>query len=147
MKWTVVFYEEFEAEFDHLPAEVQDDLYAEVGFIEMFGPETGRPHVDTLKGSSFPNMKEFRGDGRRVACSFRLRPKTPGDLPDRRGQDGWQSEKFYKRLIAIADARYGRHLSRLKVSRTGRRRDSHEDVAREIECPARKPAEEDREAH
>jgi Phage derived protein Gp49-like (DUF891) len=60
MQWTIRFHEEFEPEFDELPAEVQDELYAEAGFVEKFGPETGRPHVDTLKGSGYPNMKELR---------------------------------------------------------------------------------------
>jgi hypothetical protein len=43
MKWTVAFHDEFEPEFDELPAEVQDELFAEAAFIELFGPLTGRP--------------------------------------------------------------------------------------------------------
>lgn len=60
MKWTVAFHDEFEPEFDVLPVEVQDELLAEAGFVERFGPETGRPHVDTLNASNFANMKELR---------------------------------------------------------------------------------------
>jgi len=60
MKWTVVFHDEFEPEFDELPAEVQDELYAEAGFVELLGPECGRPHVDTLNDSDYANMKELR---------------------------------------------------------------------------------------
>ena len=52
MQWTVIFHDEFEPEFDELPREVQDELYAEAGFVERW-PETGRPHVDTLKGSDY----------------------------------------------------------------------------------------------
>jgi hypothetical protein len=59
MKWTVVFHEEFEPEFDKLPAEVQDELFAEAAFIEQLGPLTGRPHVDKLHGSDYANMKEL----------------------------------------------------------------------------------------
>lgn len=74
VKWTVGFHEEFEPEFDKLPAEVQDELYAEAGFIELFGPLTGRPHVDKLKGSDYANMKELRfeamNDEWRVAFAF-----------------------------------------------------------------------------
>ena len=40
MKWTVAFHDEFEPEFDKLPAEVQDELFAEAAFIELFGPLT-----------------------------------------------------------------------------------------------------------
>jgi hypothetical protein len=28
--------------------------------VEVEGPNLGRPHVDTLEGSSHPNMKELR---------------------------------------------------------------------------------------
>jgi len=60
MKWTVLFHDEFEREFDELSIEVQEELYAEAGFIELFGPQTGRPHVGKLHGSDYANMKELR---------------------------------------------------------------------------------------
>lgn len=65
------------AEFYELPAEVQDELYAEAGFVEKFGPETGRPHVDTLKGFGYANMKElrFEADGGEWRDAFAFDPK------------------------------------------------------------------------
>ena len=51
MTWIVQFEEDFEREFDSLPPEVQDILLAKAAFVEEFGPELGRPHVDTLQGS------------------------------------------------------------------------------------------------
>ena len=60
MSWVVLFHREFELEFEQLSNEVQDELYAEASFLENFGPETGRPLVDTLRGSDFANMKELR---------------------------------------------------------------------------------------
>lgn len=56
-KWIVVLHREFETELDELLPEVQDELYAEAAFLERFGPATGRPHVDTLKGSRYTNME------------------------------------------------------------------------------------------
>jgi hypothetical protein len=74
MKWVVEFHNAFEAEFDELPAVVQDEFYAEAQFLERIGPSTGRPHVDTLQGSRYPNMKELRfeaaNDEWRVAFAF-----------------------------------------------------------------------------
>jgi len=74
MKWTVAFHPEFEPEFDALPEEVQDEFYAEASFVELMGPATARPHVDTLKGSDYANMKELRfealKDEWRVAFAF-----------------------------------------------------------------------------
>ncbi len=53
-----------ESEFETFSVEVQDELYAEAGYAEKFGPATARPHVDTLKGSSYANMKELRFEAR-----------------------------------------------------------------------------------
>jgi hypothetical protein len=117
MQWTVIFHDEFESEFDELPRDVQDELYAEAGFVEKFGPETGRPHVDTLNGSDYANMKELRfeaADGEwRVAFAFD--PKRRAILLVAGDKTGVSEKKFYKRLIAKADARYERHLERLKA--------------------------------
>ena len=117
MKWTVVFHDEFEPEFDELPAEVQDELYAEAGFVELLGPECGRPHVDTLNDSDYANMKELRFEALngewRVAFAFD--PKRKAILLVAGDKTGVSEKKFYKRLIAKADARYGRYLERLKA--------------------------------
>jgi hypothetical protein len=63
MAWQVSLHDEFE--FDELPVEIQDELLARLKVLAEFGPHLGRPNVDTLEGSSFPNMKElrFRKDG------------------------------------------------------------------------------------
>jgi hypothetical protein len=117
MMWTVVFHEDFEPEFDDLSEEVQDELLAEAKFVEKFGPETGRPHVDKLKGSTFANMKELRfeaEDGEwRVAFAFD--PKRRAILLVAGDKRGVSQKKFYKRLIAKADSRYKQHLERQKA--------------------------------
>jgi len=60
MPWTVLFHSEFDREFKVLPTAVQDELLARLGVLREFGPTLTRPNVDTLNGSSFPNMKELR---------------------------------------------------------------------------------------
>ena len=50
MKWEVGLDPAFDAEFDDLPIAVQDELLAQAKLLEVFGPELGRPRVDTLKG-------------------------------------------------------------------------------------------------
>ena len=52
MKWIVKFYEKFEPEFDELDMEVQNELLAHGVFLEKFGPQLGRPYVDTLKAQN-----------------------------------------------------------------------------------------------
>ena len=118
-KWTVIFHPEFEPEFNQLAAEIQDELYAEATFVERFGPEAARPHVDKLKGSRFSNMKELRFEAAnsewRVAFAFD--PKRRAVLLVAGSKTGTSHKTFYKRLIAKADARYERHVQRLKTER------------------------------
>jgi hypothetical protein len=117
LKWTVAFHEEFEPEFDELPLEVQDELYAEASFVELFGPLTGRPHVDKLHGSDYAKMKELRfeamNDEWRVAFAFD--PKQIAILLVAAGKTGVSEKKFYKALIEKADARFERHLAKVKA--------------------------------
>jgi len=60
MGWTVINHDDFDAEHDALPVDVQDELTAHRLLLEQFGPQLGRPHVDTLNGSAHANMKEIR---------------------------------------------------------------------------------------
>ncbi len=72
MTWQVEFHRDFGPEFD--ADDVQRELLARALLLERFGPQLGRPHVDTLKGSSHANMKELRFDAAggvwRVAFAF-----------------------------------------------------------------------------
>ncbi len=67
-------HDDFEAEFDALDEAVQDELLAHAKLLEQFGPQLGRPRVDTLNGSRRANMKELRFDANdgvwRVAFVF-----------------------------------------------------------------------------
>lgn len=116
MEWVVEFHEDFESEFDVLPEEVQDEVFAMVGLLEKFGSQLGRPQVDTLKGSLYANMKELRfnaADGVwRVAFAFD--PKRCAILLVAGDKSGGSQRKFYKKLIKKADARFAMHLTELK---------------------------------
>jgi hypothetical protein len=105
-----------EAEFDQLPEAVQDELLARVKVLEQFGPQLGRPHVDTLKDSKHANMKELRfncEDGAwRVAFAFD--PKRQALLLVAGDKAGANQRKFYEKLIQTADERFDAHLEKLK---------------------------------
>jgi hypothetical protein len=58
MNWKIIFQDDFDLEFDELNEIVQNECLAHLKVLEKFGPELGRPHVDTLKGSKHFNMKE-----------------------------------------------------------------------------------------
>ena len=59
MTWTVLFHDAFDTEFSDMKEDLQDELLAHVRLLAEFGPNLGRPTVDTLKGSRHTNMKEL----------------------------------------------------------------------------------------
>lgn len=116
VSWTVLFHEDFHTEFSGLDDDLQDELLAHARLLAEFGPNLGRPTVDTLKGSRHANMKELRlswaGEFWRVAFAFDpLRQAVMLVGGDKGGAD---QRRFYKRLIQVADDRYGDHLSTLQ---------------------------------
>jgi hypothetical protein len=117
MIWNVGFAEEFIPEFEELSEAVQNELLANAKLLERYGPSLGRPHADTLKGSVYANMKELRfkaGNGVwRVAFAFD--PQRNAILLVVGDKSGTAQGRFYKRLIATADARYKAHLERIEA--------------------------------
>ncbi len=115
-KWTVTFHDDFEPEFDELPEAVQDELYAQAERLEFFGPELGRPHVDTLEGSKHANMKElrFKADNGVWRVAFAFDPERKAVLLVAGDKSGTSQKRFYKGLIKKADARFDSHLAALE---------------------------------
>ncbi len=115
--WVVEIGDEFEEEFDNLHADVQTEILALARLLQQFGPQLGRPRVDTLKDSHHANMKELwfsAADGEwRVAFAFDTKRKAvllvAGD------KSGVGEKRFYRNLIRIADERFDAHLACLKT--------------------------------
>ena len=116
MVWVVEISDEFESEFDALHVGVRTEILALARLLQQFGPQLGRPRVDTLNDSRHANMKELRfsaTDGEwRVAFAFDPRRKAillvAGD------KSGGGEKRFYRELIRRADDRFDAHLARLK---------------------------------
>jgi hypothetical protein len=121
--WKVLFHEEFVPEFYALAQDVQDELLAHTKLLERFGPQLGRPRVDTLNGSRHSNMKELRFDAAggvwRVAFAFDANRKAV--LLICRDKSGGSEKRFYRQLIEKADARFAGHLARIKMEKLGYR--------------------------
>src|SRR5580693_3462143 len=119
VKWEVEFHRDFDPEFDALPDDVQNELRAYALLLEEFGPQLGRPRVDTLKGSRHANMKELRFDAAdgvwRVAFAFD--PKRNAILLVAGDKSGGSQLRFYRELIRKADIRFDAHLRRLRNER------------------------------
>ncbi len=115
MRWAAYFHPGFRAEFDEMPAAVQDELLASLVPLREYGPSLGSPDVDTLNGSKYPNMKElrFRADAGVWRLAFAFDPRRNAILLVAGDKSGGSEKKFYKRLIDKADKRYKEHLENL----------------------------------
>jgi len=119
VNWAVQIGDEFEPEFDALPEDVQIEILALAKALQQFGPQLGRPRVDTLDGSRHAKLKELRfsaADGEwRVAFAFDA--KRTAILLVAGDKSGVSEKRFYRELIRRADDRFDAHLARLRRER------------------------------
>jgi hypothetical protein len=105
-----------EPDFDELHEDVQLEILALTRLLQQFGPQLGRPRVDTLNDSRHANMKELRfsaADGEwRVAFAFDTKRKAvllvAGD------KSGVSEKAVLPRADPQGDDRFDAHLARLK---------------------------------
>lgn len=113
MAWAIEHTDEFEAWWDGLSVGEQEDVAARVGQLEQVGPSLGRPAVGTIERSRHPNMKELviqhAGDPYRVFFVFD--PRRIGIMLIGGNKTG--DDRFYERMVPIADALYDAYLAEL----------------------------------
>lgn len=116
MTWVVNYHAEYFIELSEEAEVLQDAVFSLATVLQTRGPQLGRPYVDTLNGSSFPNMKELRitlPDGEwRVAFAFD--PKRKAVLLVGGSKSGVKERKFYQKLIRVADERFAKHLAEMQ---------------------------------
>ena len=116
MNWDVTFHREFQEEFEAFARLVRRELLAQVGVLEQYGPNLGRPRVDTLNGSRHANMKELRFNAAngvwRVAFAFD--PERRAIILVAGNKSGTSQRRFYRALIRKADNRFDDHLNELR---------------------------------
>lgn len=117
MSWTVLFHDDFDDEFAEFPEAVQDEILAHANLLSAFGPNLGRPRVDTLKASRHANMKELRFDAANGVWRVAFDPKRSAILLCAGDKAGTKQGRFYKQLIRKADDRFDAHLLLLKEKR------------------------------
>jgi hypothetical protein len=116
MSWSASFHPKFEKEVLELQRAVRIELIASLALLREYGPNLGRPDVDTLKDSRYANMKEirFRADGGVWRVAFAFDPRRNAVLLVAADKSGVSEPKFYKRLIDKADMRYKEHLESIE---------------------------------
>jgi hypothetical protein len=114
--WQVATTDNFDSWFAELTSDAQAEVIAKVNVLKLIGPQLGRPHVDTLKGSKYANMKELRASTKdavlRVAFAFD--PTRSAILLVGGNKAGTSQARFYKLLIAKADKLFDAHLAALR---------------------------------
>ena len=122
MEWGVEYTDHFEEWWNGLDSAEQEDVAAKVGLLEECGPALGRPHVDTIRSSRHPNMKELivQHAGRPYRILFAFDPRRSAILligGDKTGRDRW-----YEEYVPRADRLYDQHLEMLRREDRARRR-------------------------
>lgn len=115
MNCEVEYTDEFEDWWHELSESEQDSVAAKVQLLERLGPQLPFPHSSSIQGSRHSHMRELRiqhqGDPYRVLYAFdprRVAILLIGGC--KTGDDRW-----YDRLVPIADDLYDEHLREIKA--------------------------------
>jgi hypothetical protein len=105
MEWEIEASDEFLTWYLDLAYDESRSVNFSVELLGESGPALGRPHVDTLKGSRIPNLKELRVQhrGKPIRILFVFDPRRVGYLilgGDKTGDSDW-----YHRFIPVAEIR------------------------------------------
>lgn len=110
--WVVETTDTFENWFHQQTLDLKEDVLAALQILAEYGPQLGRPYVDTVNASSYPNMKELRIQhaGDPVRAFFAFDPLRKAIVLCAGDKTGKNEKKFYKNMIKMADAEFSQHL-------------------------------------
>lgn len=111
--WEVEYTDEFGVWWNTLDEHEQESVATSVELLRQLGPQLPRPHADTVKGSKHPHLKELRTQhqGRPIRTLFAFDPRRVALLLI--GGDKTGDNRFYDRMIPLADRLYNEHLATL----------------------------------
>lgn len=117
MAWEVEFTDEFERWWMDLDGSVQDGVDRTVHLLEARGPMLPFPHSSDISSSQHGNMRELRiqvgGDPHRVFYAFDPRRTAILLIGGNKAGD----DRFYERMVPVADRLYDQHLEELEKER------------------------------
>ena len=115
--WNVEITDEYFEWFQTLNEPAQDAIRTDIQVLEEMGPSLGRPHVDSIKGSRHPNMKELRTmhARRHIRSFFAFDPRRSAILLI--GGDKTGDKAFYRRMIPLADRLFDEYLAEIRKER------------------------------
>lgn len=114
--WLIRQTVEFQEWFDEADDVLQEDTLEHVEVLKQFGPNLGRPYVDTLKGSKLKNLKElrFNSGNKVIRVFFIFDPERNAVLLIGGDKAGSGDKTFYDVMIDQSEKIYGRYLEILK---------------------------------
>jgi hypothetical protein len=114
MAYEVEFSDEFGEWWDNLSVEEQESITFSVRLLQEEGVNLRRPQADTVKGSSYPNMRELRcqHEGRPYRILYAFDPRRTAMLLI--GGDKTGNNRWYKIFVPKADAIYADHLREIQ---------------------------------
>lgn len=103
--WTVESTDEYQEWFSHQDGEAKEAILGVVLLLREFGPLLSRPHADTLKGSTYKNLKELRAKtaSQILRVAFLFDEQRKALLLIGGNKRGANEKDFYKKLIADAE--------------------------------------------
>lgn len=114
MTWQIEYSKEFEDWLEAQSEDLQDETLANLDVLEQFGPTLGRPKVDTLKGSSIPNLKELRFDYERVPIRILFAFDQMRQALIMVAGDKSSSKRWYDTHIPVAERIFTKHIEKQK---------------------------------
>ena len=110
MSWEVEYTDEFGDWWTALDEAEQESVAASVGLLEARGPQLGHPHSSAIASSRHGHMRELRVQhkGRPYRVFYAFDPRRMAMLLI--GGDKTGDDRFYERMVPLADALYDDHL-------------------------------------
>lgn len=118
----VEYTDQFETWWDHLDEDEQESVASVVGVLAEEGATLRHPYSSGIKASRHSHMRELRvqhaGDPYRVLYAFD--PRRTAILLIGGCKTG--DERFYEKLVPLADQLYDKHLNEIMRSSTAPQR-------------------------
>jgi hypothetical protein len=110
----VEYTDEFGDWWDGLTEAEQESVAYAVGLLEAKGPTLGYPHSSGVERSKHGHMRELRvqHQGRPYRVLYAFDPRRTAILLIAGDKTG--DERFYERVVPLADRLYDEHLAQLK---------------------------------
>ena len=114
MGWNVEYTDEFGGWWGTLTDAEQEDVTATAQLLMEYGPRLPFPYSSGVEGSKHSHMRELRvqSGGRPIRVFYAFDPRRAAILLI--GGDKTGDDRFYERMIPLADRLYDDHLTELK---------------------------------